>query len=161
MWSIVFVRSWKCGLSLLLTISLSELKLKYTDSKNNSKQQVCQVCAEQDRQNAVNIQELSRNHFCSGKAISVTYSKCVFGALCVQHAIRMRHIAICGLSASTSFFHMSHKRHDFRKHILLIIKCVFWFSIQLLSETFLILWRTKRDVIKNVYWYSCKAPVFI
>jgi hypothetical protein len=35
---------------------------------------------------------------------------------------------------------------------------VFSFSVQLLSETFLILRRNERDIIKNVYWSSCKVP---
>jgi hypothetical protein len=38
------------------------------------------------------------------------------------------------------------------------IKCVFWFSLQVLSETFLILRRTERDIITNVYRSSCKVP---
>jgi len=53
------------------------------------------------------------------------------------------------------FSTLSHKRHDFREK-LLNTKCVFWFSLQLLSETFFILRRIKRDVIMNVYWSSCK-----
>jgi len=32
-------------------------------------------------------------------------------------------------------------------------------SIQMLSETFLILRRTERDMIKHMYWSSCKVPV--
>jgi len=40
-------------------------------------------------------------------------------------------------------------------------KCVFWFSVQLLSETFLILRRTERDMIKNVCRCSCKVPVIV
>jgi hypothetical protein len=40
-------------------------------------------------------------------------------------------------------------------------KCVFWFSLQLLSETFLILRRTERDMVKNVYRSSCKVPVIV
>jgi len=44
---------------------------------------------------------------------------------------------------------------------LLNTKCVFWFSVQLLSETFLILRRTERDMIKNVYRYACKVPVIV
>jgi hypothetical protein len=35
---------------------------------------------------------------------------------------------------------------------LLIIKYVFWFSWQVLSKTFLVLARTKWDMVKNVYW---------
>jgi len=37
--------------------------------------------------------------------MNVTYSEMVFVALGIQHEIRMRHIAICGLSRSTVFFH--------------------------------------------------------
>jgi len=40
-------------------------------------------------------------------------------------------------------------------------KCAFWFSLQLLSETFLILRRTERDVIKNVYRSSCEVPFIL
>ena len=38
---------------------------------------------------------------------------------------------------------------------------VFRFSLQILSEIFLILRRTERDMIKNVYCYSCKVPVIL
>ena len=31
---------------------------------------------------------------------------------------------------------------------------MFWFSLQLLSETFLILRRNERDIVINVYWSS-------
>jgi len=43
---------------------------------------------------------------------------------------------------------------------LLNIKRVFRFSLQLLSETFLIL-RIERDMIKIIYWSSCKVPVVL
>jgi hypothetical protein len=39
------------------------------------------------------------------------------------------------------------------------IKCVFLFSLQLLSETFLILRRIQPNIIINVHSCSCKVPV--
>jgi len=61
-----------------------------------------------------NIEARSLNHCCSGKAISITckycikviYSKCVFVALVIQNAMRMRHFVICSPSGSTVFFHI-------------------------------------------------------
>jgi hypothetical protein len=37
------------------------------------------------------------------------------------------------------------------------IKCLFLFSLRLSSETFLILGRIYRGMIKNIYWSSCTA----
>jgi len=50
----------------------------------------------------------SSNHCCNGKVINITYSynECVFVALVIQHAIRMRHIVISDLSGCTIFFHI-------------------------------------------------------
>ena len=78
----------------------------------------------------------------------------------MQHVMRMRHVVICGLFGPTT---LSHKRHDFRKKKkkLFDIKCVLWFSLQLLSETFLFLRRIQRDMIKNVKRPSCTVPVIL
>jgi hypothetical protein len=54
-----------------------------------------------------NIEIRSCNHCCSRKAISITYSECAFIALGIQHATRVRHIDVCGLSGSTVLFHIS------------------------------------------------------
>jgi len=59
------------------------------------------------------------------------------------------------------FSTLSHKRHYFRGKKLLNTKCVIWFSVQLLCKPFLILRRTERDIIVNVYWSSCKVPVVL
>jgi hypothetical protein len=53
-----------------------------------------------------NIEARSCNHCCRGKAVSITYSECAFLAFVIQHAVRMSHIVIYGLSGSTIFFHI-------------------------------------------------------
>jgi len=87
-----------------------------------------------------------------GKAISITYSECVFVDLGTQHAIRMRYIVICGLYSI--FPHYLISGTVFEKtieHKMCLL------SLQLLSATFRIL-RTNRDMIKNLYWSSCIVP---
>jgi hypothetical protein len=49
----------------------------------------------------VNIDARSRIHFGFGKAVNITYSECVSIDLGIQHAMRMRHIVIYGLSGPT------------------------------------------------------------
>ena len=72
--------------------------------------------------------------------------------------MRMRVIVICGLSGSTEIFFTHYLINgtilDKKKKHLLNIKCVFRFSLQLLSETFLIIRGTEREMIKNVYWFA-------
>jgi hypothetical protein len=41
------------------------------------------------------------------------------------------------------------------------IKVLFWFTLELLSETFLILRRIQRDMIINVHRSSCKVPAIL
>jgi hypothetical protein len=54
----------------------------------------------------VNSEARQCSHCCSGKAVSVTYSECVFVALGMKHAIRMRYIVTCGLPRSTTHFYI-------------------------------------------------------
>jgi hypothetical protein len=83
------------------------------------------------------------------KAISITYSECVFVALGIQHAMRMCRIILSSVvcPALQYFSILSHKRYDFRGKKFLNTKCVFGLSLQLLPGTCLIL-RTDRDKIK-------------
>jgi len=64
------------------------------------------ACARQTMYVQRNTETRSCNHCCSGKAISIAYAECVSVALVIQHAMRMRHIVICGLLRSAEFFHM-------------------------------------------------------
>jgi hypothetical protein len=69
------------------------------------------------------------------------------------------YIVICSLSGYTTFFHISYKRHDFRKQV--IEDKMFWFCLQRLPEIFFTLRRTERDITKNVHRSSCKVMLFL
>jgi hypothetical protein len=107
-----------------------------------------------------NIEARSRNHFCSGKAISIKfecvcslrYPECKLLLFCVVLYSRLRsgslyhifpHYLINGAIIGTKFIEL---------------KMCFDFLLQLLSETFIIVRRSQRDII-NVYRSSCKLPV--
>jgi len=63
---------------------------------------------QQDRQCTYksNIDERSRNHCCRLRAISIMCHECASLVIVTQHAKRMRHIVICGLSVSNTFLHI-------------------------------------------------------
>jgi hypothetical protein len=58
------------------------------------------------------------------------------------------------------FSTLSLKRHDFRKNVIEHKTFALIFSTNV-TERFLILRRTERDVIKSIYWSFCKVPVFL
>jgi hypothetical protein len=76
---------------------LSKNWYAYTVSKNT-----------QDRQWKYkhNIEARSFNQIDSGTATYITYPEWVFVALNIQHAKRIRHIIVCGLPGSKTFFHI-------------------------------------------------------
>ena len=63
-------------------------------------------------------------------------------------------------SLALSYFStLSHKRHDFGR-TLLNTKCVFWFSVQIVSKTFIILRRIEQDIIIMCIGHN-KVPVIL
>ena len=90
----------------------------------------------------------------------------MYVALVIQHAKRMRRTnmsSVASPAAYTTFPYFStlyHKWHDFRGKKI-ETRIVFSFSVQLLSETFLVLRRIQRDINKNVNRASCKVPVIL
>jgi hypothetical protein len=90
----------------------------------------------------------------------VTYSEYVFIALFIQHAMPMSHIVLLSEACPTLPYlpTLFHKQHSFRER-LLNVQCLL-FSLQILSETFLIP-RTGRDIIMTVHRSSCKVLVLI
>jgi hypothetical protein len=52
---------------------------------------------------------------CSGKAVGITHTECVFVALVFQHGMRMRLIVICSLSICTIFLHVISRKKLFSK----------------------------------------------
>jgi hypothetical protein len=90
------------------------------------------------------------------KSNNITQPVFVIVALFTQHAMRARHIVICGFPRY--FSTRSRKRHDFRKIVTEHKMCVLIFSTYL-SHSFFILRRNERDIIKNVYRYLRKALI--
>jgi hypothetical protein len=80
-----------------------------------------------------------------------------------QHAKRMRRIilsSVTGLAVRYFFRHYLINGAIFEGKSL-SIKCVFWFSLQISSEKFLVVRRFQRDIVINVKTSSCKVHVIL
>jgi hypothetical protein len=80
--------------------------------------------------------------------------------LLIEHTTRVRHF-VCGFCGSTTFFVIIINGTIFGKKKLLNIKCVVWFTLELLFETFLILRRIQQNIFINVKTSSCKVAVIL
>ena len=74
----------------------------------------------------------------------------IFVALVTQHAKHMRHIVVWPALLYKILLHFLINGKIFEKKKSLNIQRIFRVSLQILSDTFLILRRTERDMIKNV-----------
>jgi hypothetical protein len=77
---------------------------------------------------------------------------------------------VCNAYASYCHLRPLWLHHIFRHYLingtilgkkLLNIKCVFWFSLQIVFKIFLILRKTRGDIVINVKTSSCKAPIIL
>jgi hypothetical protein len=83
---------------------------------------------------------------------------CVRVALIIQHVMSKRRIILSSVACldCTIYPTLPHKRHDFRKKIT--EHKMYLISLQLLSETFLILRITEGDININVHMSSRSVP---
>jgi hypothetical protein len=87
------------------------------------------------------------------------YILCVSVALITQHAMIKRRIILLSVACLALPFSPHYLTNGtIFGRILLKIKCVFLFPLQLLSETFLILRITEGDIHINVHMSSCSGP---
>jgi hypothetical protein len=103
---------------------------------------------------------LSCNHCCSGKAKLLIFWVCLCSLRCPKYNA---HAPNCHPWPARLYYIFPLYRINgtiFEK-MLLNIKCVFWFSLQLMPETFLILGRTVQDTIINEHASSCKVTVIL
>jgi hypothetical protein len=83
--------------------------------------------------------------------MSITYSECVFVALVILHAQRMRRIIYSSVPCLFVPYltTLSHKRHEFRDEVIEHKMCG-WIFYTFFPEAFFILRRTELNVIKNL-----------
>jgi hypothetical protein len=106
----------------------------------------------------------SPNHCCRGKAVSIKQSTCLYS--CLRYPTNKQPLfcaALCYHLWPVWLYHTfphSHKRHNFRQKFIEHKMCA-RFSLQLLSETFLILGVIRRGIIINAHRFSRKVTAIL
>jgi len=110
-------------------------------------------------------EERSRNQCYRASARSIIHSECVSVALVIQHVKNMNLIILSSVACPAlqyfSFLAYYVINGKIFGNKLLDTKCLFWFPLQFLPETFLILRRIQRDIIINVQRSACKVAVIL
>jgi len=117
---------------------------------------------QQDRQFTYkrNIDARSCNHCCGGNAMSITYCEC---ACSLSYPTCKAHTPYCHWWPDPLYIIFPHylsKGTIFGK-TLLNTKCVFRFHLECLYETFFILRRTERGMIKKSSGLHVKYPLYL
>jgi hypothetical protein len=94
-----------------------------------------------------NIEVRSCNLRCSGTAISIAYSVCVLVALVIHSVMCMRHVVMWCVRLYNIFPHYLTNGTIIIKTVL-YTKSAFSFSLQFVSQTFVILRSNERKMIK-------------
>ena len=114
--------------------------------------------------NASNTEALSHNHLYCRKAIGITYDVCVFlqpYLSCMQSACAVFYCHLCRVWLCLISPHYLVNGSTFEKKMLLNIKYVYWFYLQSLSETYLILKRILPDIFIHVCSLHVKYSLFL
>ena len=108
-----------------------------------------------------NIEALSCNHCCSGKAIIITYSVCVCRLMYSAYSARER-IVICVPPGSTGVFHIISWTAQFSGEKMIEHEMYVLIFSTRLYKVFLILRRNEQDIIKKcVLVFNVKCPFFM
>jgi len=108
------------------------------------------VCGQTRRAMQRSIWACSCSHYCSGKVISSAYCECVFVAVGIQRAFRVRQVVICGLPGCALLSHIISWTPGFSKESYWTQKCVFWFPLQLCGQQFSF-WEEMSEIWSKMY----------
>ena len=92
--------------------------------------------------------------------MTITYSERVFLAFGIQHAMRMSHSHLWPARVYSTFSQYLMNSTIFENNIFEYKKGVL-ICLQILSETYIVLIRTGRVMVKNIFWSSWKVSVIL